>query len=92
MAIRDPETAEILQRLGANIVRFREQRGWSRADLATLLGVTKRRLARWENGEHQLPLEHFASLGLMFEVRLDDLIDLTPEDELPPLSWSQLPQ
>jgi transcriptional regulator with XRE-family HTH domain len=89
MAIRDPETVEVLQQLGANIVRLRERRGWSRADLATLLGIPKRRLARWEAGLHQLPLEHFVALGELLEVSLDTLLELSPDDELPPLPWSQ---
>lgn len=89
MTLSKPEMVDLLQQVGSNIVRLRERRGWSRADLATLLGVPKRRLARWETGQHQLPLKYFMDLGILLEVRLDTLLDLTPDDELPPLPWSQ---
>lgn len=89
--MRDFEEEEILQRLGANIVRFRELRGWSRADLATLLGVTPRRLAGWETGKHQLPLEFLVTMSELMEIRVDDFVESTPEDPLPPLPWSQHP-
>lgn len=89
MARRKPETEELLQRVGVNIGRLRERRGWSRADLATQLGVSVRRLARWETGQHQMPIKYFVGLGFLLEISLDTLLDLTPDDELPPLPWSQ---
>jgi transcriptional regulator with XRE-family HTH domain len=89
MAIRRPELIALLQRVGSNIVRLRERRGWSRADLATLLEVPTRRLARWETGQHQMPVKYFMALGPLLEVSLDTILDLTPDDELPPLPWSQ---
>lgn len=89
--MRDAEEEEILQRLGENIVRFRERRGWSRADLATLLSVTPRRLAGWEAGKHQLPLDFLVTLSELLEVRVDDLIENAPDEPLPPLPWSQHP-
>ncbi|MFL6194332.1 MAG: helix-turn-helix domain-containing protein [Thermoanaerobaculia bacterium] len=89
--MRHPEKAEILDRMGANIVRFRERRGWTRADLATLLGVTTRRLAGWEEGKHEMHLKYFVAVGELLEVSLDDLLEMTAEDPLPELPWSQHP-
>ena len=86
---RRPEFVETLQRIGSNIVRLRERRGWSRADLATLLGVAPRRLARWETGQYEMPIKYFMTLGILLEVSFDTIIDLTPDDDLPPLPWSQ---
>jgi transcriptional regulator with XRE-family HTH domain len=60
--------------LGRRIVQLRKRRGWSQADLAGRLGVTRERVGNWERGEHAPPLEALAALGEALRVPLDELV------------------
>jgi transcriptional regulator with XRE-family HTH domain len=62
------------QRLGRNIVRAREERGWLQTDLARRLGISPGRLSKWEKGEHAPPLAGLADLGRVLETSLDVLV------------------
>ena len=60
--------------LGRRLVARREQRGWSRAELAQRLGVSMNRLGKWEIGHHAPSLTHLFVLALHLEISLDELI------------------
>ncbi|HEV8578741.1 MAG TPA: helix-turn-helix transcriptional regulator [Thermoanaerobaculia bacterium] len=68
----------LLEEVGRRIVRLREKRGWTRADLARRLGVPRGRLAHWERGENTPPLEVLAALRRELGVSLDELVTGEP--------------
>lgn len=60
--------------LGQRIVRLREGRGLTRADLAQLLGVDRSRLGKWETGSHAPLLGLLTGLAETLGVTLDELL------------------
>lgn len=69
-----PGEMTLRQRLGRNIVRAREERGWLQTDLARRLGISAGRLSKWEKGEHAPPLAGLADLGRVLGTTLDALV------------------
>lgn len=84
-----PGEMTVRQRLGRNIVRAREERGWLQTDLAKRLGISRARLSKWEKGEHAPPLAGLADLGRVLEKSLDALVLGTAEGEAGILTPSQ---
>jgi transcriptional regulator with XRE-family HTH domain len=64
--------------LGRRLVARREQRGWTRAELARHVGVSMNRLGKWEIGHHAPGLMHLFVLALHLEISLDELITGRP--------------
>lgn len=69
--------------LGERIRRLREARrlrglSWRREDIAPLLGVSVRTLARWETGETQTPRSAVGALEEFYGVSLSEEVD--PEE------------
>src|SRR6185503_21114801 len=52
-----------LQSVGAAVRNHREQRGWSRRELATHSGVSERFLAQLETGDGNISLRRFADVA-----------------------------
>src|SRR3712207_6015918 len=69
-----PGEMTLRQRLGRNIVRAREERGWLQTDLARRLGISATRLNKWEKGEHAPSLVGLADLGRVLGTSLDVLV------------------
>ena len=69
-----PGEMTVRQRLGRNIVRAREERGWLQTDLAKRLGISRARLSKWEKGEHAPPLASLVDLGRVLETSLDAMV------------------
>lgn len=84
-----PGEMTMRQRLGRNIVRAREERGWLQTDLAKRLGISRARLSKWEKGEHAPHLAGLADLGRVLEKSLDALVLGTVEGEAGILTRSQ---
>jgi transcriptional regulator with XRE-family HTH domain len=84
-----PGEMTVRQRLGRNIVRAREERGWLQTDLAKRLGISRARLSKWEKGEHAPPLAGLADLGRVLEKSLDALVLGAAEGEAGTLTQSQ---
>ena len=84
-----PGEMTVRQRLGRNIVRAREERGWLQTDLAKRLGISRARLSKWEKGEHAPPLAGLADLGRVLEKSLDALVLGAAEGEAGILTRSQ---
>lgn len=68
------EEERLRRELGGRIVRLREGRGLTRADLAQLLGVDRSRLGKWETGSHAPVLGLLISLARTLDVTLDELL------------------
>jgi transcriptional regulator with XRE-family HTH domain len=76
----------VLVQFGRRIVQLREEKDWSRADLARRLGVSRERLAHWERGEHHPPLAVLWALRRELEVTIDELVTGEPA---PPVGLSR---
>lgn len=87
-----PGEMTVRQRLGRNIVRAREERGWLQTDLARRLGISPGRLSKWETGEHAPPLAGLADLGRVLGMSLDALVLGTPRSEAGAWTSSQREQ
>lgn len=68
-----PSTA-FREALGRRIVRLREAKRWSRADLARELGIQIARMGRWERGTQGPQLEMLAPLARLLGVSADELL------------------
>ena len=55
--------ASYLERVGATVRHHREQRGWSRRELAVHSGVSERFLAQLETGDGNISLRRFADVA-----------------------------
>jgi transcriptional regulator with XRE-family HTH domain len=64
--------------LGERIVQLRRCKGWSRGELAGRLGVSRYRLAKWEQGANPPPFGVLAPLAQTLEVTLDELLTGEP--------------
>jgi transcriptional regulator with XRE-family HTH domain len=65
---------ETLRDLGRRIVRLREGKGWSQAELADRMGVPGSRLSKWERGLNAPAFEDLPLLADMLDVSLDEVI------------------
>ncbi len=61
--------------LGAEMLRLRECRGMSQADLARALGVSVRRLTRYEAGRARIPASTLMSVTRALGVSIADFLD-----------------
>lgn len=59
---------------GQRVAAARQERGWSRVELARKLGISRERLAKWELGEHAPPLGLLIRLRRVLGVTLDELV------------------
>lgn len=53
---------------------YRERRGLSQRDLAEEVGVTRRTVIRWENGETCIPTGRLAPLACTLRITYDQLL------------------
>lgn len=60
------------------MVALRKARKWQRVHLARRLGVPRSRLAFWERGQNQPPLEMLLALGRVLEVSIEELAGVEP--------------
>jgi transcriptional regulator with XRE-family HTH domain len=67
-------SAAFRESLGRRIVRLREVKHWSRADLAREMGISNGRMGRWERGTQGPPLEMLAPLARFLGVSADELL------------------
>jgi transcriptional regulator with XRE-family HTH domain len=65
---------DTLRDLGRRIVRLREAKGWSQADLADRMGVPGSRLSKWERGLNAPAFEDLPLLADTLDVSLDEVI------------------
>ena len=70
--------------LGRNVVRLRDERGWSQYDLADLLDLPRSRVSKWERGVNAPPPEDQLAMCRLFGITADEL--LRGKAEAPPLA------
>jgi repressor LexA len=61
------------------LAEMREQKGWSQADLAKVLGVTQSAVGNWESGIRLPRPRTLQKLARLFDVTIDHL--LTDSDQ-----------
>ena len=59
---------------GNFIYVLREQKGYTQADIASMLGVTAAAVSKWENGESKPRIETLFKLADILEVKTEELI------------------
>jgi transcriptional regulator with XRE-family HTH domain len=72
------EGQHVLAELGSRICELRSARGWSRAELASRLGLSKDRVAKWEQGVHGPHVPQLLTLGQVLRVSYDELLTGCP--------------
>lgn len=71
--------ADLAALVGRRIQKFREERGWTRSELATLLRIQARWIEHYEGGRALPPVYTLCQLAGSFGVSVASLVD-----ELPP--------
>jgi len=69
----------LMARVGANIVRMRQARGWTLAELSERSGLFWRHLQKIEAGELNATLATLAKLSSAFKVEAAAILALAPE-------------
>ena len=67
-------TADIKTRVGAELRRLREKRGWSQEDLGFEAGLHRNYIGGIERGERNVGVENIAKLAKALGVRPRDLL------------------
>jgi transcriptional regulator with XRE-family HTH domain len=82
----------VQRRLGLEIRKLRERRGWIRERFAERLGVPLYSLAKWEAGAHAPPLNDLVRLLEVLEVTFEELVlgHSAPAPVLPPEQRDEL--
>ena len=79
------------QELGKRIAQARRRRGWSQAELASRLEVTRERLGNWERGVNAPGLEDLAALSRVLDASLEELgIGRPRREPIPPGELAEL--
>lgn len=65
----------LVERIGQNLHRFREQRGWTQAELAARVGVHRVTVAALEGGRKTVSLDLLERLARALRVRPGRLLD-----------------
>lgn len=60
-----------------NLREVREEHDKSQEQIAKLLQTSRQQYARWESGSWQMPIEHYKTLAVYYNVSLDYLSGLT---------------
>ena len=55
---------------------LREDADKNQTEIASILQTTRQQYARWENGDYQMPMEHYKTLARYYNVSLDYLAGL----------------
>lgn len=69
----------ILRSMGIRLRAFRNDRGYSRKEIAEFLGITERTYASYERGEHDIPMEVMFKLAPFYRTTMTKLIDYKKE-------------
>ena len=68
-------------KFGTRIYNLRKGKGLSQSELGKLVGVTNKAVSKWENGEAKPAMNQLMKLSKVFDVSMDDIINLEEENE-----------
>ena len=68
---------KLKKKIGQRIIEFREQKGWSQADLARACGKDRQAIEKLENGKVNPTLYTLLEVANALEISLSKLVDLT---------------
>ncbi len=66
-------------KIGEKIKAKRRARDLTQEELATILGVTKAAVSKWETGESYPDITMLPQIAQLFHINMDELFDYTPE-------------
>ena len=83
---------EIRERVAANIVNFRKQKGLTQSDLAELINYSDKSVSKWERAESIPDFYILIQMAEIFGVSISDFLEdennrKTLRQEMVPLSW-----
>ncbi|WP_426350085.1 helix-turn-helix domain-containing protein [Alloiococcus sp. CFN-8] len=67
-------------KLGMNIKKLREAKGYSQEIVAEKLGVSRQAVSKWENNISEPSTENLLNLSVLFNVEIDSLINGEKDD------------
>ena len=68
---------KLKKKIGQRIIEFREQKGWSQADLARACGKDRQAIEKLENGKVNPTLYTLLEVANALEISLAKLVDLS---------------
>ena len=68
-------------KIGNRIKAKRRERNLTQEELASILGVTKAAVSKWENEESYPDITLLPQIAQLFHMTMDDLFDFAPHDE-----------
>lgn len=68
-------------KFGTRLFNLRKGKGLSQTELGDLLGVTNKAVSKWETGESKPAVSQLLKLSKVFEMPIDDIIDLEEKNE-----------
>jgi transcriptional regulator with XRE-family HTH domain len=73
------KNADFAKKFGERITRLREERGWTKQELAYRMNIERRQLLRIEQGTNNTSLQTAVALAKVFEATLSELLDFEYE-------------
>lgn len=68
---------KLKKKIGQRIIEFREQKGWSQADLARACSKDRQAIEKLENGKVNPTLYTLLEIASALEISLSKLVDLS---------------
>lgn len=85
-----PKESPADDQIGARIKRIRLKRGFSQADLAQRVGLSREAIAAYESGRVHLLDDMVARIAVELSVSADELLGITPPPKTEPTSGLRL--
>lgn len=89
----DPEYDQLQKKLGVALQKMREAKGWSQAEVARHIGVSRQAVSMWEAGTNQPTARRLSALFELFDAHsvADAVAELTVKPGLSGQSASTIP-
>ena len=66
---------------GKKLAFLRKQRGMTQMELAEKLDISRQAVSKWERGTAEPSIENLISIGKLFDVSVDDLVNDNPHSQ-----------
>ena len=70
-----------IERMQDNLCTLRRSLGWSAAELAKRIGLSRQTIAMWENGTQKMKKIHYLAICKVVEDEIKEKIDFTGNDK-----------